>query len=391
MESIYNREKDYESELKRLDKSNISLKNKELILKYHNYILSEGASKNRIVKIFGQLRIIAGLLEKDFDNVDETAIRTLIVKINSRELSEITKIDFKKLVKRFYKWLEGDNEVYPKKVRWIKGREKLNNKEPIDIITLNEIRKVLKICDNLRDRAFISLLYEGGFRIGELLGMKIRDLKNEENYMRVRVTGKTGPREVLIIASISYLNQYLSMHPYKDNLDSYFWISIGYKYHNQRLRYAGANALIKRLFERAKVNKKRVYLHLFRHSRATELAKYLTEAQMKAYFGWTQGSNMASVYVHLSGRDVDNNILKYFGLESQNSKSEDRLEKGIACPRCNLINSQSEKSCAKCGLILNPEERTIKIDKNLEFLESISNNSDLMKKFDEFKEKINVQ
>ena len=31
-----------------------------------------------------------------------------------------------KLVKRFYKWLEGDNEICPKKVRWIKGKEKIN-------------------------------------------------------------------------------------------------------------------------------------------------------------------------------------------------------------------------------------------------------------------------
>ena len=56
--------------------------------------------------------------------------------------------------------------------------------------------------------------------------------------------------------------------------------------------------------------RKRVFPHLFRHSRATFLASRMTEAQMKEYFGWTQSSDMAATYVHLSGRDVDDTLLK---------------------------------------------------------------------------------
>ena len=33
---------------------------------------------------------------------------------------------------------------------------------------------------------------------------------------------------------------------------------------------------------------------------------------MKEYFGWTQGSDRASIYVHLSGRDVDDTLLADF-------------------------------------------------------------------------------
>jgi hypothetical protein len=49
------------------------------------------------------------------------------------------------------------------------------------------------------------------------------------------------------------------------------------------------------------------------------MANYLTEAQMNAYFGWVQGSGMPSVYVHLSGRDIDDAILKANGV----------IEKGV--------------------------------------------------------------
>jgi hypothetical protein len=68
---------------------------------------------------------------------------------------------------------------------------------------------------------------------------------------------------------------------------------------------------------------KNLHPHLFRHSRATYMANFLTEAQMNAYFGWVQGSDMPAVYVHLSGRDIDDAVLKANGI----MKSENEPEK----------------------------------------------------------------
>ena len=44
------------------------------------------------------------------------------------------------------------------------------------------------------------------------------------------------------------------------------------------------------------------------------MTNYLTEAQMNAYFGWVQGSGMPSIYVHLSGRYIDDAVLKANGI-----------------------------------------------------------------------------
>jgi len=35
---------------------------------------------------------------------------------------------------------------------------------------------------------------------------------------------------------------------------------------------------------------------------------------MKEYLGWVQSSDMASVYVHMSGRDVDKALLTLHGI-----------------------------------------------------------------------------
>jgi site-specific recombinase XerD len=62
---------------------------------------------------------------------------------------------------------------------------------------------------------------------------------------------------------------------------------------------------------------KQVYPHLFRHSRATHLADKLTEAQMKILFGWAGNSDVPSVYVHLSGRDVEEALLRIYGINQR--------------------------------------------------------------------------
>ena len=95
--------------------------------------------------------------------------------------------------------------------------------------------------------------------------------------------------------------------------------------------------------------KKRVNPHNFRHSRETYLANFLTEAQMKEFFGWTQDSKMAGVYVHMSGRNVDNALLKIYGIKNDEEKRES-IFKPKECPRCQKVNQATNKFCSRCGM-----------------------------------------
>ncbi|MEM3531382.1 MAG: zinc ribbon domain-containing protein, partial [Nitrososphaerales archaeon] len=68
---------------------------------------------------------------------------------------------------------------------------------------------------------------------------------------------------------------------------------------------------------------------------------------------WTQASKMASIYVHLSGRDVDNALLALHGL-TNSEKQEEKLKLKI-CPRCDEKNSPDAKYCKRCALTLDVE------------------------------------
>ena len=71
---------------------------------------------------------------------------------------------------------------------------------------------------------------------------------------------------------------------------------------------------------------------------------------MKQYLGWTQGSDMAAVYVHLSGRDTDDAILEMNGVKKEKKRTSKLRSRN--CMRCGEINKSTSKFCDKCGAIL---------------------------------------
>ena len=47
---------------------------------------------------------------------------------------------------------------------------------------------------------------------------------------------------------------------------------------------------------------------------------------------------MPSIYVHMSGRDLDRDLLKMYGLEAEEEKKVNEL-KTLQCPHCRTLNT----------------------------------------------------
>lgn len=346
-EEVYRFDRRIESSLKHIENSDILEENKQKIFDFYHECIVRGYSKARILKYLSTLLSLAKLLGKPFVDARKEDIIEVIAKIEQSNYSDWTKHDFKSILKVFFKWLR-KTEDYPEEVRWIKVTSKSRVKLPEELLTVEEVLKMVNVAEHIRDKAFVLTLYESGCRIGELLTLQIKHVHFDKFGATLIVNGKTGQRRVRVILSTPKLNQWIENHPLKDNPNAPLWITLG---KNKRVwRYSTAKDLIKKLAEKAGI-KKRVYPHLFRHSRATYLANYLTEAQMKQYFGWVQGSEMASIYVHLSGRDLDKALLRLNGLEEGREQKEEEL-KPLICPRCKNNNSPDAKFCSFCGMCL---------------------------------------
>ena len=93
---------------------------------------------------------------------------------------------------------------------------------------------------------------------------------------------------------------------------------------------------------------------MLRHGSATENAKYLSDSELKIKHGWTMGSRMAAVYVHLSGADIDDKLCAIYG--SKEVKTSTPSFVPIICPRCKEKSSPGTSYCARCGTPLEPRE-----------------------------------
>jgi len=328
----------------------LSERNRELILEFERKLLSEGLTSVRVEKYIEKLRKISEALGKDFDKVTKRDIEEFIYRVERSDYSPWTKHDYKVVLKRFYKWLKGNDEEYPEEVKWIKTTLKAKDELlPEDLLTEDEVMKLVEACSNPRDKAFIITLYESGARIGEIGSMRIRDVSFEESYARLMLKGKTGSRRVIVVAAAPYLQAWIQNHPLKNDPDAPLWVNMGTVNRFKAMSYPALAKVLKVAAERAGLSEK-VHPHKLRHSRATFLASKLTEAQMNQVFGWKQGSDMPSIYVHLSGRDLDDAILGIYGLKKVEEK-EPKLKPKI-CPRCGASNAVEARFCMKCGLAL---------------------------------------
>jgi integrase/recombinase XerD len=377
---VHNYERNLETALARVRKSKtISDDNKVHILKFHDHCFSEGIGYARIIKYIDLLSRLSEFLQKDFSQAKEGDVRKVVEKIERSKYADWTKHDFKVALKKFYRWLKR-KEDYPKEVKWIKTTIKnSNHKLPEELLTEEEVLKMIEAVDNPRDKAMISTLYESGCRIGELLSLRLKHIKLDQYGAQVILSGKTGMRRVRLWMSCPYLISWMNIHPLKDNPDSPLWTEYKRRkrqekdriiYIREHTNYRAAVMVLQRAAQRAGI-KKKIHPHLFRHSRATYLAKHLTEAQMKEVFGWTQGSEMASIYVHLSGRDVDDALLKVYGVKKDEDKKEESILKPKECPRCGFVNEKTAKFCSKCSLVLDIET-ALKVDKKIGDLNQIT-------------------
>ncbi len=359
---IHEFEKQYKRELERFKGLDISKKNLDIVLRFKDVCLLNGLSKPRIVRYFRFFVFLFKFFKKDLDNATKEDIESIVAMINSREsFSPVTKYDCKVMLKRFYKWLKGNNEEYPPEVKWISISIKRHERKLVgdgELITQEEVDKLIKASEYPRDKAFISLLYESGCRVGEIGSMRIGSVNFDKYGTVMTVSGKTGSRKIRVIASTPHLRTWLNAHPLKDDKDKPLWVKIGVRNRNKAMGYDSFRMVLGRLFKKAGINK-RHNPHLFRHSRATYMANHLTEFQMNQYFGWIQGSDMPATYVHLSGRDVDKAILEMNGLEQK--KEEKEGAKVRVCPRCEAINDTTASYCDRCSFILD-EREAVKIE-----------------------------
>jgi len=329
----------------------ISKVNKDLILNHDKYLAMEDRTKARRNKYLTILCVIGAHIDFDFPDTTVEKVSDLATWITDNpDWKPSTKKDYKALFKTFMKWMNGGDD-YPECVRHLKARiAKSDRQLPNDGQVLDEadIQKMIEACDNSRDKALIGLLWETGARIGEIIDLTLGAIIDHPRGMKVTLVGKTGPRPFLLLESVPLINAWLTNHPDRENMEATLWTKIGNNRYGSPLNYPGIRKRLREIAEKAGV-KKPINPHSFRHGRATFLASRIKEQTLKNVMGWTQSSTQAQVYVHMSGRDTDREILAIHGIEEDDNKQLPDLTPK-ECPRCKSLVYAGATFCQQCSL-----------------------------------------
>jgi len=266
--------------LERLERStNVLESNKLSIIEFAEMKKAQDVGISRIRKYYEVLKIFAETLKVNFLSATRPEIVIAIQKLKDKGYAPNTLNQHKAIIKSFYKWLEGNNEDYPNKVKWIKLSKKPAEKKdiyPEDLITEEETEKLIDAALNPRDKMLMAILCESGARIGEIYSLQIKNISIDEMGSKILVEGKTGKRIIRLIKSTPYIQFWLNSHPMRTNPDSPVFISLSKDGLCKLMSYDSICNLIRKIFKMAGVEKKK-NPHFFRHSRASILADHLNE------------------------------------------------------------------------------------------------------------------
>jgi integrase/recombinase XerD len=257
------------------------------------------------------------------------------------------------ILKQFLLWLieEGYSTLPEKKVRRIKNPKKETvTKKATDLLTPDEITKIVRASDRSIDRAMMLLLYEGGFRIGEIATLTWGDLQFVAGGVSVGVLFKTQYyRHIRVVLCTEYLKVWKADYPGEPTSDALVFINENH----EPFTHATISKRIKRIVKRAGITK-HITAHIFRHSRITHLIKEgMRESAIKKMMWGQADTTMWKTYVHLTGHDIDAEVSRLYGI----TEAEEDKEEGVKprqCPHCAAINPPGVPTCYTCGEPLDP-------------------------------------
>lgn len=162
-----------------------------------------------------------------------------------------------------------------------------------EVLSKDEVKKLIESTDNVKSRLIVSLLYSSGLRVSELVNLKVSDLNLDENTGWVR-RGK-GSKDRLFAVSQNLaeeIREYLKERP-----NQYLFSK------DKPLTTRNIQKIIKGTKQRAGITKK-VTPHTLRHSFATHLLEQGTDIRIIQSMLGHSSLSTTQVYTHVSNEQI---------------------------------------------------------------------------------------
>jgi len=166
-----------------------------------------------------------------------------------------------------------------------------------NILTIEEVGKLIDSTSNTKHRLIIKLLYGCGLRVSEIVNLEKNHLNFKESLIHVKLAKGKKDRFVKLPSSVlDELENYVKL----ENSEILFPSNRGGK-----LTTATIQAILKNSSKKAGI-KKRVYPHLLRHSFATHLLEQGTDLRIIQKLLGHSDIKTTQIYTHISQASIKN-------------------------------------------------------------------------------------
>jgi integrase/recombinase XerD len=273
-------------------------------------------------------------------------------RVDDKTLTEVTYNKYIAEVKMFFDWLITEDEyIFLKErdllrdLKFVDEKEDTSEKKYIDA---SDVKIMLPFCKCQRDRALVMLLWNTGCRIGELMAANIGDVNIK--IKEIKVTGKTGTRELPITTALPDLKQYLNQRNVSNPDEPLFTSNANIDY---RLTIRSAQQIVGILAKNAGITGKKFNCHAYRHGRITELAsKGIPEMHLRLHAGWKRSSLMPETYIHPKAKEVKNRVIEIDTGKKVEETAPPVDMNAKTCYNCGFENAFDAKYCSVCSVVL---------------------------------------
>lgn len=326
-------------------------------------------SNGRVALYVNHLIRIRDFLPGPYDDMTTGAFMQAISEIKTgkrldgERLSKSTIHDYILTLKVFSEWLTKKKivDVPLEEIKEIKvPKAPLMTKTPDDMLTDEDIQKIIGVCANSKERALVACVFDGALRIEEAGYLRWRQIQKLKHGISISTDKKTGyPRYIPCPTAWTYLKTWKMDYPAVYGIppegDNFVFLTQkGVPY-----QYTGFQYLMKKFSRKLrkqgdKVLADKLHFHLLRHSKLTAYAKQNMNESILCKIGWGKRSSMVERYINLSQVDVEQAVMGIAGIKDM-EMPKPIFVPGV-CPHCLCKEVPPTAAyCPECGSELTEE------------------------------------
>jgi len=175
-------------------------------------------------------------------------------------------------------------------------RMKLDKKLP-EVLSLEEIEKLIDTADDIRNKAIIALLYSSGLRVGELIRLQPGDIY--KSTMQVYISESKNRSDhwtILSQRALDLLTEYWYSYPVRREL-----LFVANRGAHTPLTVSGIETMIRKIGSEAGIE---VHPHMLRHSFATHMIENGVPMPFVQSMLGHKCYASTEVYIHVSNKAV---------------------------------------------------------------------------------------